>query len=227
MDLIGLRLKEAFEKEGCPICRLLEEFEDSEIETILYEHVNDPEVRERFKKSLGLCTRHAWKVLQTSKSNPFLGPLGVATIYEHMLGLYILSLESERKTEEGECFLCQLLDEKEKEVVESVAERIENLMEIYVDGPALLCRRHYQMITEKLEPEKAKDLRKIQLKKLKELKDSLNEFMESFDYSVDRPAFRKAWTVERTIEALKGREVVSSLKSEMGMGRRRFWRKLR
>jgi len=223
MDLIGLKLKKAFEKEGCPICRLLEEFEDSQIETVLYEHVNDPEVRKLFSESLGLCTRHAWKILQKSQSNPLLGPLGVAVIYEHVLSLYINSLKSGEDIGEGRCFLCNLLQEKETDIIEDVARRINQLIDTYLHSSSLLCRRHYRMLFKKLGEKDKKRLEEVQLEKLKTLRMGLNEFVESFDYHTDTPDFNKFWTVKRTIEALKGREVVLSLSHERKRRGRAFW----
>jgi len=109
MDIVSIKLKEAISDRGCPVCRLIEKFEKEEIETILYEHVTDPEVRGEFRKSLGLCTRHAWKTLETALSNPLLGPLGVSIIYEDVLRTYLNG-----KVDECECFLCRLLEEKER-----------------------------------------------------------------------------------------------------------------
>ncbi|WP_367883709.1 DUF6062 family protein [Thermococcus peptonophilus] len=120
MDLIGVYLREAMD-EGCPVCRILRSYEESQIETILYEHVNDPEVRKKFRKSLGLCTYHAWKTLEKAYSEPpLLGPLGVAIIYEDVLSRYIGFLEDGRVSKEEGCFLCELVREKERSTIEAL-----------------------------------------------------------------------------------------------------------
>ncbi|ANF23476.1 DUF6062 family protein [Thermococcus piezophilus] len=207
MDIVGIYLREAM-KEGCPICRILREYEESEIDTILYEHVNDPAVRTKFKESLGLCTYHAWKTLKKAYSNPLLGPLGVAIIYEHMLSTYIKTLESREKVKEGECFLCLLVEEKEKDTVEAIAERIEELLPVYESSEAILCKRHYEMIGSILReknPQSAERLRKVQLEKLKKLREKMNSLIDKFDYrATERPTKEEVSSLPRVIEALKG-----------------------
>lgn len=207
MDIVGIYLREAM-KEGCPICRILREYEESEIDTILYEHVNDPAVRTKFKESLGLCTYHAWKTIKKAYSNPLLGPLGVAIIYEHMLSTYIKTLESREKVKEGECFLCLLVEEKEKDTVEAIAERIEELLPVYESSEAILCKRHYEMIGSILReknPQSAERLRKVQLEKLKKLREKMNSLIDKFDYrATERPTKEEVSSLPRVIEALKG-----------------------
>ncbi len=173
MDLIGIYLMDAL-GEGCPVCRILRKYEDSEIEIILYEHVNDPDVREKFRESLGLCTHHAWKTLEKAYSEPLLGPLGVAMIYEHMLGgLRRPAGKRHGPPEEGECFLCKLMEDKERSTVEAFADRIGGeLLPEYERSGSILCKRHYEMVLELLErknPEAAEKLRELQIRKLKGL----------------------------------------------------------
>lgn len=40
MDIIGIQLKDALEKTGCPVCNLLKKHEMDLTGEILYEHVN-------------------------------------------------------------------------------------------------------------------------------------------------------------------------------------------
>ncbi len=224
MDIIGIHLRDAITKGGCPVCRLIEEFEEAEIGTILYEHVNDPTLREEFKKSLGLCPYHAWKLLSIAYSNPLYGGLGVAIIYEHMLRTYIASIEKNEAPPESECYLCKLTREKESLTIESLAGRIDELLPIYEESEGVFCKRHYEMLQEKLKrsnPEASRNLEEIQLKKLNLLKDLLNGFIEKFDYrSQESPSEEEALAVRRSIEALKGRPlVINMLKPEKKIGR--------
>ena len=66
MDIIKTNLKAAFEKPGCPICRLRQEAEIAYIQTLLYEYVNDGYTRLGFVRSRGACPWHAW-LLQASE----------------------------------------------------------------------------------------------------------------------------------------------------------------
>ncbi|NJE10445.1 DUF6062 family protein [Thermococcus sp. MAR1] len=229
MDLIGIYLRDAM-GEGCPVCRILRKYEESEIETILYEHVNNPDVREKFKESLGLCTYHAWKTLRKAYSEPLLGPLGVAIIYEHMLRTYIAYLEEGTFPEEGECFLCGLMAEKERSTVDAFAERIEELLQEYENSESVLCRRHYRMlvsILRRTNPDAAERLGTVQLEKLQILKERLGSFIDKFDYRAEEPPTKKETSaLPLTIEALKGLETGATVrKTQDRKGRRGFpWR---
>ncbi|ASA77605.1 DUF6062 family protein [Thermococcus sp. 5-4] len=224
MDLIGMYLRDAM-GEGCPVCRILRKYEESEIETILYEHVNDPGVREKFKESLGLCTYHAWKTLREAYSDPLLGPLGVAIIYEHMLSSYVSSLERGRIPEEGECFLCQLMEEKETNTVEALAERIGELLPVYEDSESVLCRRHYGMllsILRRTNPDAAERLETVQLEKLRVLRERLGSFIDKFDYRAEeKPTKDEISSLLLAIEALKGLETGVTVRKTRGRKSRR------
>ena len=228
MDLIGVHIMDAL-GEGCPVCRLLSEYEESEIETILYEHVNDPEVRNRFKESLGLCTYHAWRTVKKAYSEPLLGPLGVSIIYEHMLSVYVSSLESGETAGGGECFLCSLLREKERTTVEAFADRIGELLPAYEKSGSVLCKRHYEMLYSLLKeknPTAAEELKRVQLEKLRELDKRLKSFIDKFDYRAEEGHTEdELKALSRTVEALKGLEVVAPLMGDKKEKRRGFpWR---
>ncbi|WP_258084889.1 DUF6062 family protein [Thermococcus thermotolerans] len=228
MDLIGMYLRDAL-GEGCPVCRILRKYEESEIDTILYEHVNNPGVREKFKESLGLCTYHAWKTLGKAYSEPLLGPLGVAIIYEHMLRTYIAYLERGTVPEEGECFLCRLMEEKEKSTIDAFAGRIEELLPEYERSESVLCRNHYVMLLQILRRENstaAERLERVQIKKLRVLRERLDSFIDKFDYRArERPTKDEISALPLTIEALKGIETGIAIKHREKQKRRRFpWR---
>jgi hypothetical protein len=78
-------LEEALRQQGCAICRLVERAGSSYLEYILYDLVNDPDVQKEFRSSLGLCERHAQRMLEKGDG------LGVAILYRavvnELLGL--------------------------------------------------------------------------------------------------------------------------------------------
>ncbi|NJE04658.1 hypothetical protein E3E36_00525 [Thermococcus sp. M36] len=215
MDLIGVYLREAFESGGCPVCRILEKFEKDEIGTVLYEHVNDPEVRERFKESLGLCPYHAWRLFETASSNPLYGGLGVAIIYEHMLGEYLGSFDGDKPVREGKCHLCTLVEEKEALTVAAVAERMDELLPVYRDSDAILCKRHCELLMDELKksrPAFAGALREVQKDKLERLRGLLQGFINNSDYrSESGPCKEEVAAIRRSIEALKGRPLAINI----------------
>ena len=81
MDLITLGLKLAFEKPGCPLCRLRQETEYRYLYHLLYESVTDGTTRQLLVRSKGFCPRHTW-LCQATELEQWGDGLGTGTIYE-------------------------------------------------------------------------------------------------------------------------------------------------
>lgn len=64
---------------GCPLCRILARFADSFIDGLLYELVNDVEMRRELRKLLGVCREHAQLLIRPGAS------LGVSIISQDLL----------------------------------------------------------------------------------------------------------------------------------------------
>lgn len=73
-------LVEAFRQPGCPVCRRVSAASQRYLDTLAYEHVNDPEVRRRLRASWGLCNWHTW-ILADRAGAPF----AAAAISEDLL----------------------------------------------------------------------------------------------------------------------------------------------
>ncbi len=71
------KLEEALreQKEGCAVCRLVNRTGRRFLESLLYEHVNDPGAQAEFRESLGPCPRHAYLMLDVGDG------LGTAILY--------------------------------------------------------------------------------------------------------------------------------------------------
>ncbi|ASJ11241.1 hypothetical protein A3L12_08015 [Thermococcus sp. P6] len=228
MDLIGIYLKEAIEEGVCPVCRILEKYENNLIEEILYEHVLDPEVDKSFKRSMGLCTYHAWKLKEVAYSNPLYGPLGVSMLYERVLSHYVTSLKEGDVGEEDECPLCLLGREKERNTIESIASRFDELFEVYKNSSALLCKKHFEMLYEYLrehDPPKAKRLKEVQIEKLESIDENLEKFISKFDYrSKEGPTDREEEAPLLAIYALRGSLIGANLHKVYKKRKRRLFR---
>ncbi len=75
------RLVDACAREGCPVCRCLEDDGLRHLDAILYEQVNDPEMRRRLHGSRGFCNWHTWMLPRVPNS-----PSGAAILYEDIVG---------------------------------------------------------------------------------------------------------------------------------------------
>src|SRR5947207_14324480 len=69
-------LMETFPGSGCAICRLVLRGVEHFLESLLYEHINDPDIQRRYRASRGLCNEHSWQLVR-HKGNS----LGIAILY--------------------------------------------------------------------------------------------------------------------------------------------------
>ena len=113
-SLLLISVEDGLSRPGCPICRLVREVEERTIKDILYEGVNDLDLRSEFRKSLGLCPYHAWLFAEVATKPEVLDGLGATVIYEDMLSQYVEALSRGETASEGECFLCRFAREFEE-----------------------------------------------------------------------------------------------------------------
>ena len=134
-DILYLTLARAMDLRGCPICQLVRTAEEKALCSLLYEHVNDPSIREKLRKGLGLCTYHAWLMVKAASSNPLLGGLGPAIIYEDVLSHYLKEALSGKvkRPSEGGCYLCELARSYEEVYLGALVDRVDStdLIELY------------------------------------------------------------------------------------------------
>jgi hypothetical protein len=79
--LIAENIKSACAKEGCPICRLVDQGVRHFVQGLFYENVNDPPVRAQLRASLGFCITHARMMLEPGMGEA----LGISIIYHDIL----------------------------------------------------------------------------------------------------------------------------------------------
>lgn len=72
-------LQEALQKSGCPVCRLCHDAAAHYVDSVLYEYVNDPDVRAEWVAAGGLCRRHAETCRRSHNA------LGVAILFESLV----------------------------------------------------------------------------------------------------------------------------------------------
>jgi hypothetical protein len=61
-------LRQALAEPGCALCRLLAQTADGYIDSILWELVNDPELRQELNETRGYCREHAWLLVRHGSS---------------------------------------------------------------------------------------------------------------------------------------------------------------
>jgi hypothetical protein len=91
----NLRLDEAVELPGCPVCRVVLQRVEQALDSINYEFVNDPAWRDQAASAWGFCNLHAQQWLEQAH------PLSTALVYETVLGRIRQSLERQRPSRAG------------------------------------------------------------------------------------------------------------------------------
>jgi len=61
-------LRDALTQSDCAICRLTAEATDQYLESLLWESVNDPEVRYDIRQARGFCNDHSWRLARHRES---------------------------------------------------------------------------------------------------------------------------------------------------------------
>lgn len=72
-------LRDALAQPGCAVCRLVAESTERFLDTLLWESVNDPEVRREIRQAHGFCHEHGWALARAGAS------LGTAIITRDVL----------------------------------------------------------------------------------------------------------------------------------------------
>lgn len=72
-------LCEAFAQSGCPLCRLLNRSADRYLDAVLWELVNDHEVRAELNQARGYCQQHGWLLVRAGAA------LGVAILMRDVI----------------------------------------------------------------------------------------------------------------------------------------------
>ncbi len=152
-DLFYVEITSAIEKPGCPICNIIEKIAHDLIFDILYEHVNDPSMRQKLRESLGLCGYHTWLLYRYSSEDPLIGEPGPAIIYQDMLNTYYEVLKEGSSIEpiklSSKCLLCRELSEYNDIFVEKFAEKIietDILSQSEANSYSILCIHHFRDI---------------------------------------------------------------------------------
>ena len=207
-DIIYALLKESLSGENCPQCYLLVKQKERWFESLLYEHVNNPGLREKIR-NLGFCTKHLWDLLNYSERNLIDG-LGLSIILQDILKNELANLlkTGQVHVEWGsKCILCESLAESDKGYSESFAIWIteKEFSEFYKESSSIFCMDHLKALFEGLDEKNRTFILSVQLAKLEKLNQNLESFIRKFDYNVkEKKTHEEAEARRKTINVLKG-----------------------
>lgn len=204
---------------GCPICHLEHEGVRRYLDSLLYESVNDPDVRAGLARSKGYCGRHAHLLLSLGNG------LGTAILYRDQVKLFQdflagmaqgARLFRRRKAADQWdkhtlCPACRVqMQERDISVSVLVAWLGEEEMRLALEASPGLCVPHFLLV---LDAAKAEEIRRfliaVERKKLTGILRELDEFCRKHDYRFSSEGFGKegdSWV--RALRLMVGRDGV-------------------
>lgn len=198
---------------GCPICYLNFESVRKTIFSILYESVNDPEIRARLRED-GFCHKHARLIFQVLEESPDLGLLGISIILKDLLDsateLNTIKRPSRGKKERDhshECYFCKIEKDANKRHISVFARTMTDHSKrtIFERSESVLCFYHTAEIANVLSGTPVfEEFLRIQEEKLRMLSLHLESFIAKHDYrntlpftSDEASAWKKHWRSSR------------------------------
>ena len=198
--------RDSLNNGNCPICTILRNYEVNLIESILYERVNDPEIRRKFIDSMGLCKYHAWLIIELSEKSTLVDNLGPSLLYRDVLARYVRDDFNPRK---GTCPICKEVASYEKMIVKWIAKCMDNsdwFRSLYANGKAVFCDSHYHKIIGKMRnPRAMKEFESIHRDKVKGILIRIESYISKKDYrSREEIKEEETYAWIDALKALKG-----------------------
>ncbi len=206
-------------EEHCPFCNLESKASFKYLDSLLYERVNDGGMRKKIREAKGFCREHARELKELG------GSLGLAIIYDELLGRLLTLLESmksgyppriyERMLSElaswnshEDCPACRFVRQSTERYIDTFVYFLDDeQMRNAFEDSAGLCIPHFEMVLLRTaEAEKREYLITVETGKLKELEKNLSEFMRKQDYRFEHEPLLKEEAVSwiRTIDIMTG-----------------------
>jgi len=213
-----VRFCEACEQGVCPLCSMRDRLAWQRFDTLLWEGVTDPVVRNQIIAARGFCGRHARVLLRVAEKQAAAG--GVAMIYEHLVRVLLEAVENHNAvllpvkksakvlrrvagmsplTPNDQCIGC--VAEKEAgprdltSLVRHLAEEAtrEESRQLFEKSGGLCLPHFEEAVRVARETQLIEYLRHVQVNQMTALHSDLAEFVRKLDYQVQD----KSWGSER------------------------------
>ncbi len=201
------------EARDCALCELESNYMHHYFETLLYENVNDPVLRDKLAKSGGFCHRHAHLLLS------FNDALGMAILYRDQISIlcrYLKKIknispkslhEKIQNQSSGNCPACTSEEQNRNNKIETFLEWIDDdeLKRQFESGVGF-CKEHlFAVIKQAKKPKTCSYIIEAHFEKYSRLLFELDEFIRKNDYKFVKEEFGKegnSWL--RAIKMLVG-----------------------
>jgi hypothetical protein len=195
-------LMEAFPGSGCAICRLALRDVEQFLDSLLYEHVNDPDIQRRYRASRGLCNEHSGQLVRHKGNSLGIAILCGAVINELLkitaetytaskpqlarrlgfqAGQNVLAVELKPQIP---CMACRSLEDSQARYVQGFVENFSDTAFRQTYGASSgLCLPHFcRALTEIRNATELQTLVSIQKAIWSKLRAELEEFQAKNDY---------------------------------------------
>jgi len=222
MSEIEHDLIEACAQAGCPVCRLTEAAVSRYLDALLYELVNDIEMRDRLRRSFGCCNAHAHQLLKMVGAS-----LGIGILYRDLVNTALNQLEQVKFTSarglrlravqetpailtpQDGCPACAYHAEKEKRLLTIMLDSLnDERVRTALQASAGLCLPHLRRAFQLARDEATFEiLVALTRDRLTALRAELDEFIRKNDYRFRDEGFGPegdSW--RRAIAQIVGRE---------------------
>jgi hypothetical protein len=199
-------LLDACRLQGCPICLLLKKYADRFVEFMLYENVNDPDVRSELRKSYGFCSTHTGILLRIGDG------FGISIIVKDIIQFienHLLSGDLSALEPSHECPVCLAQREHEEHYCSIVTDHLhDEELQRSIELSSGFCLPHLRMLFDRVEGEKKDFLVASHIGKLTGVIQNLEKFIHVQDYRFhDEPlAEQEAQSWKRGVYFLAGEE---------------------
>jgi len=202
-------LIQACKQTSCPVCRVEQNAVERYLDNLFYESVNDIQLREKLRGSMGFCREHAWLAVDKRLGSA----LGFAIIYHDVINNTLRQLESDTTpstskrwtnllqqipeqvsamiqktiyalTPHKHCIVCLQRDKTLHTIASSLAESLsEPEVKSALQSSDGLCLPHLKKTFEFVrDMETSNLLLSLHRKKLESLSSELAEFIRKNDY---------------------------------------------
>lgn len=204
------------QSQGCFLCSLEAQSLDSYFETLLYEHVNDPDVRKNLKVSAGYCNRHASRLLKRGDS------FGTSILYSDHVERFLDEIENltastkQREKNKREIWLnhagcpaCSFQLETRRRHIEVFTEWFDEseMLDAFHKAKGICIPHFFEVYFFLTKKEKREELCSIVRKKYEELRDDLRELQRKNNWRFSREPMgkeRDSW--KRAVDFVAGAE---------------------
>jgi len=182
---------EACNQPGCPLCRIEHDTVLKYIGSIFYEQVNDYNLRDRLRDSLGFCREHAYFAVDELPGNA----LGIAMIYQDLLKFAMHHMHDPQgvSTPKRRCPACEQRDLSMMRTLSEMAKYIDSeSMTVAFKKSDGLCLFHMRHALRNVRiPTKRALLISMEEDILSKLRAELAEYIRKNDYRFAKEAFGK------------------------------------